>query len=570
VNQFTYLGPLTRPELFFDREKEIEDAYTTCEQIMHGGVGGVLVIGGRGSGKTSFLDAMVRMLNQQKIACAKIALDERMVDAKNEVLFIKTILTELIRASKESSLLEESISDKVINLLRGLKLEGELEINLPGINFIAKASPEQQQQAQFSYIILRDGLNDYLKLVKDKGRKDVQQGAMLLFDEGDCLTLNRGLLQIIRNVFQNMPRVGLMVAGSTRLLGEVSDVFSPLPRFFRKIELGPYPSDVIAREAVRKPIELAQDSLAKEGYQLEVVHREFDNIVITTTGRMPLEMNLLCFFAFDLGAQYYRIEGKKITLYFRFNKRLLDEAIKQLVGTKGYNDFVNELDENTIMCLKLLSKSASKATLDELTMLIRLNQSGDSLQEMPISKVCNRIIEYEKDLPNVSSLIDSIIDKGDKYKIYVLNSTIIGKPMYEVEDQWVRSYFKYGWTEADVELELGLRPKFGGIRVFGDPIASTLHSVFFPRISEHIGSYPAQNFKAHTGSDYGKYLRPQEGRQILTASYVRMANSSVGHYALNLEKSFEAELLKREIDEVLYSLKEAHFADETGTTIVKD
>jgi hypothetical protein len=555
--------------LFFDREKELQDAYITCEQILGGGVGGVLVIGGRGSGKTSFLDALLRLLNQEKIAGAKIALDERMVDPKSEVLFIRTLLAELLRASKESGLLEEALSDKIIGMLQGLRIEGELELSLPGLNFVARASPEKLEQSQFSYIVLRDGLNDYLKLIKEKGKKNVRQGAILLFDEGDCLTLNRGLLQIIRNVFQNMPRVGLVVAGSTRLLGQVSDVFSPLPRFFRKIELGPYPSDPIAREAIRKPIEIARNLLARDGFELEVVHREFDNIVIRTTGQMPLEMNLLCYFAFDMGAQRCRIEGSKITLYFKFHKELLDEAIKQLVGTRGYNDLVNSLNEEETICLKLLSTSVGKATIEELTLLLKLNQFGDSLQEMPISKVCNRIREYEVDVPNVASLIKAIIEKGESQKIFVLNSTIIGKPMYEVEDQWIRSYFKYGWTEADVELELGLRPKFGGIRVFGDPVATTIHSVFFPRISKHIGSYPAQNFKAHTGSDDGRYLHPQKERQLLIASYTREANSSSGHYAVNLDSKYEAELLKREADELLFSLKEVGFIDNPTTMIVK-
>lgn len=344
---------------------------------MNEGVGGILVVGGRGSGKTSFLDALVRILKEKRIACAKIALDETMVNPKNEILFFKTILSELLTASKTSGLLEEGISDKVIKMLRGLKLESEFEINFPGINFIAKASRESSgEQTQFSYITLRDGLNDYLKLVKEKGCKDTRQGAILLFDEGDCLTLNRSLLQILRNVFQDMPRVGLVIAGSTGLSGEVSEVFSPIPRFFRKVELGPYPDDRVAFEAISRPIEPMKAALAKEGYQLETVHKAFDQIVIRTTGRMPLEINLLCHFAFDLGAQRCRIEGKKIKVYFKFDKELLDEAIKQLVGTKGYNDFINELDENEMNCLRLLSKSVSRATVDELALLLRLNQAG--------------------------------------------------------------------------------------------------------------------------------------------------------------------------------------------------
>jgi len=140
--------------------------------------------------------------------------------------------------------------------------------------------------------------------------------------------------------------------------------------------------------------------------------------------------------------------------------------------------------------------------------------------------------------------------------------------MYEVEDQWVRSYFKYGWTEEDVDLELGFKPKFGGIRVFGDPIATTIHSIFFPRVSEYIGTYPAPSFRAHVGADSGRWLRPQKERQLLIVSYIRQANASFCHYAINLKKTYEAELLKREIDEVMYSLKEINFIDAPQIIIV--
>ena len=55
ANNFEYLGPLTRDELFFDRVKEMQDALVVCGQIVKGTTGGVLILGGRGSGKTSFL-----------------------------------------------------------------------------------------------------------------------------------------------------------------------------------------------------------------------------------------------------------------------------------------------------------------------------------------------------------------------------------------------------------------------------------------------------------------------------------------------------------------------------------
>lgn len=559
---------MVKPELFFDRKKELVDAYVTCEQILNGGVGGILVIGGRGIGKTSFLDALGRLLREKNIANAKIALDETMVKEENEIAFIQLMLTELLEASRKSGLLEEKITDKVVNMLRGLDVEGEMDISLPGLNFIAKASREKLSP-KFSSIVLRDGLLDYVKLIEQKGRKETRKGAFLMFDEGDCLTLNKSLLQIFKNVFQNMPKIGIVIAGSTRLTGQVSDVFSPLPRFFMKIELGPYPDDSTAFEAIRKPIEVARSLLHKEGFEFDVVHGTFDKIVIQTTGRMPLEINLLCHFAFDIGAQNFKFEANRITLYFKFDKKLLDEAYKQLVGTRGYNDFIRELSESEVNLMRLLSKSSSKATIEEMTLLLRLDICENSLQELPVSKVVCIMKEYKKEIPKVSPLIDSIIQKGDKYKIGVLGSTLVGKTLFEVEDQWVRSYFKYGWREEDVDIELGIKPKFGGIRVFGDPIASIMHSIFFPRISEFTGTHPAQSFRAHVGTDSGQWLQPQRNNELLVASYIRLANDFMGHYAINLKKPYDATTLKREFDEVLEALKELGIIEKPDTMLIK-
>lgn len=560
ANPFQYLGPLSNPDLFMDREFELRDSYITCEQILRGGVGGILIIGGRGSGKTSFIDALIRMLNERKVSCAKIDLDERMVAQENEVLFIRTILTELLNASKTSGLLEENIIDKAISLLRGI--ETEMEISLPGMKFIGTSSTSDKQ---FSYIILRDGLRDFLKLLDEKGKADTRHGAILILDEGDLLTLNRGLMQIMRNVFQNMPCVGLVVTGSTHLLEQVSDVFSPIPRFFRKIELGQYPNDTIAHESIQKPIGIAIKSLEEEGIKIKVYHQEFESIVVRETGRMPLDINLLSHFAWDKAALRRALRGDIVELYFDFDKILLDQAISQLVGTREYASFIGELSDTEIILLQLLSKSPSKATIEELTILMELNKSGDSLQELPLSNIGYYIRESAKYYTDTNAIIKRIIEKGNMHHIQVISATLIGKPMYVTEDHWVRSYFKYGWTEEDVDIVLGIKPKFGGIRIFGEPVASIIHSIFFPRVSEYFSTLNS-TFKAHVGENDGKSLRPDKGMQLINCSYIRQSNATINHYTLHISEKVESAEIIIELQGVLYNLREVGLIDAPSVT----
>lgn len=58
LNAYEYNGPLTNRELFIDRGRELEDAYMVCQRIVRGGIGGVFVVGGRASGKTTFLNKL--------------------------------------------------------------------------------------------------------------------------------------------------------------------------------------------------------------------------------------------------------------------------------------------------------------------------------------------------------------------------------------------------------------------------------------------------------------------------------------------------------------------------------
>src|SRR5438552_10496371 len=79
ANPFEYQSPIRREELFFDRRVELKEALLVCEKIAKGSTGGVSVYGGRGVGKTSFLNALRRSLAKIGIASARIPLDDTMV-----------------------------------------------------------------------------------------------------------------------------------------------------------------------------------------------------------------------------------------------------------------------------------------------------------------------------------------------------------------------------------------------------------------------------------------------------------------------------------------------------------
>ncbi len=72
ANPYVCLGPVSNKKFFFDREHELSDAVVVCEQILRGNTGGVLLTGGRGSGKTNFLEALQRKMTEIRITNVQI------------------------------------------------------------------------------------------------------------------------------------------------------------------------------------------------------------------------------------------------------------------------------------------------------------------------------------------------------------------------------------------------------------------------------------------------------------------------------------------------------------------
>ncbi len=552
-NPFEYLGPLKNHEFFFDRHEELKNSLIVCEQILRGTSGGVLIIGGRGSGKTSFVDELRRLLNQRNIANVKIPLNTSVVNPGDEVLLFRTIISELFKAAEEAQLLEKNIVRKILDYMDGLETNAELEIDIPGIKFIVNAS-KKGVQTKIPYIVLRDGLNDFIKFVNKNPKKGIRAGAIIIFDEGDVLTLNKDLLQILRNVFQDIPKIGLIVAGSTKLLTQVSEVFSPIPRFFRKIELGPYPRPEDVNTAIAVPLKHACKELYEKEINLNVIHNGFDPIIQMISGRMPMEINLLSYFAFDVGAKYARIERNgNVSLYMKVNKNLMDETIRQLRGAKEYDSFIDELKEKEKLFLDLLSRSLEKATVDELTLLITLHELGDKLQSFKITDICNFFNEYMGHRKKIQDVLDSIQQKAEKHKISVITLSLTGLSLLSVEDQWIRSYFKFGWRYHDVDIELGIKPDFGGIRVFGDPIATVIHSILFPRMTPSIANN--YSFKAHTGKDDGLHLYVMKGGQIVGLNYQRVADGETYHLVFNIKEKAYLDDINKDLQTIGDALK---------------
>jgi hypothetical protein len=237
----------------------------------------------------------------------------------------------------------------------------------------------------------------------------------------------------------------------------------------------------------------------------------------------------------------------------------MDEAIGQLRGTKEYDSFINGLAEPEAHFLRLLSKSIYKESLEEITSHLVLDELGNKLQILPAIEIGKIIIESKKHKPDVQALMDSITSRSEKLGFSVLRSGLTPAILYEVEDQWIKSYYKYGWKYRDVDLELGIRPEFNGIRVFGDPISTVIHSALFPRMTEWLGG--TDTFRAHYGQNDGSHLTPARDRLIVGIRFQRTADKTKYHLAFQMKQDADFDFWESEMSTLASHMNKAGLID---------
>ncbi|KQV18263.1 hypothetical protein ASC97_29850 [Rhizobium sp. Root1203] len=120
---------------------------------------------------------------------------------------------------------------------------------------------------------------------------EVKKPIILLIDECNVLKNNRIILEKLRNIFMNLPGYMLMFAATEDFFPIMDDVFSPIMRQFKRIDIGPFKGDDDVRQCVQRPLErfaltprdirtLASSSFIKE--------------VEALSARKPYEIQLIC------------------------------------------------------------------------------------------------------------------------------------------------------------------------------------------------------------------------------------------------------------------------------------
>ena len=310
-NPYDFAKPVTREDRFAGRASELTDikyylslAKQTPEPM------NLAIIGDRASGKTSMLNIIDIEAKKLDLVTARINLNTADAEPIN---FFWKLYDALVNAYCTAGHLFKPGSDEEQVYRRMID---SLDPSADSPNFPLRFPSQYARSIQGSRQISESKLQQDLEYIY------AETGApcLLLFDECNVLTQNRVTLEMLRNVFMNIPGYMITLTGTPAFFPLLDDIFSPIIRQFKKINIQPFDDFSDTVDCVCNPLR----SLGLRANDL-VSDRAIFDIHVTSRGR-PYEIQLLCHFMF---------------------RRLQDQRATQMTVTADVmDDVLNELEAN--------------------------------------------------------------------------------------------------------------------------------------------------------------------------------------------------------------------------------
>lgn len=344
-NPYDFSNPISDENLFIGRKQELQeiDYYLNHAKTAPRPIN-IALLGIRAAGKTSFLNISEIKAIKKDFCTVRINLDED--DSKTLLNFFFKIFDSILLSVCEQG---------AFNGISGETYQTYLEIvstcNIPKekifCNFLfplqyAKAMSSGNRDMQFSdNIFIRD-----LKTITSAIDKPI----VLIIDEGNVLITSRIHLEKLRNIFMNIPRFMIIIAGTKELFPIMDDVFSPIIRQFKKIIISEFKDINETEDCIIKPLKNIGISNPKE--QFEIDNDDIINIHKLSGGK-PYEIQLICHFLF------HRIQ-QKIVKNFKLNLALLEDVLNELESTQDISSrpiltSIKKLNQNQLKFLSTFS-----------------------------------------------------------------------------------------------------------------------------------------------------------------------------------------------------------------------
>jgi tetratricopeptide (TPR) repeat protein len=310
-NPYDFISPIRDPKLFAGRHGELEEIeyYLKLSKSEKPAYFHFALVGPSFAGKTSFLNIIECTARDSGCLAVKISLNKETV--QNDVLFFKEVFDGILTKGAEKGLYG-GITGSVYRAYRKVvdRLDTKAEAKIPFLHGSAYIGFKKKRNRGISQKVL---LHDLEEIRREAQKKHIPT-LVLLFDEGDLLAHNKVLLQKIRNALMQVEGYVLGFSGTENMFSSMSNVFSPLPRFFKRINVENFQNVKETEECLLKPLN-------------DEEKRAFDRACIgeihAITHGTPYEINLIAHYMYRKWK-----EGKN--RHIALTSEVFDDVLKEI------------------------------------------------------------------------------------------------------------------------------------------------------------------------------------------------------------------------------------------------
>ncbi len=286
-NPYDFANPVSDEDLFVGRKDELEeiryylDHAKTAARPMN-----LALLGTRASGKTSTLNISEVEGLKRGFCTVRIDLDED--DARSQLAFFMKLFDATLTAVCEMGGFGGTTGKTYDTYVDMVSVPDDK-------TFCPFLFPLQYARAMGAGnttlpVFDHNVRHDLLKI-----RGEVNRPVVLLFDEANVLAQSRVHLEKLRNIFMNTPGFLIVLTGTPDLFPVMDDVFSPIVRQFKKIEVGSFRRRSDTEECIRRPLEKIKLDPA-DLFDFDDVHGVAE--IHDLSGGRPYEIQLICHMLF--------------------------------------------------------------------------------------------------------------------------------------------------------------------------------------------------------------------------------------------------------------------------------
>ena len=421
-NPYDFINPVKDPKLFAGRHKELEDIgyYLELSKSKRPQYANLALIGQRASGKTSLLNMIKSTSEKKGFLAIKIDLNNEIVE--DDTIFFKEIFDGIMTQGAEKGMYD-GLGSKIYSGFRRLIDTFDFSVEIPllfGTAYVGRR--KGNRNAGISPHIL---VHDLKELHKEARNKDIST-IVLLFDECDLLANNQTLLQKIRNAFMEVDGYILVFSGTERMFPAMDEVFSPIPRFFKRIDVKNFEDFEETKECVLKPLDEEEKKKVDTG-SLQELHR--------LSNGMPYEVKLISHF------MYRRFKETKKEM-MKITVDVLDDVLNELeLLRKGeHHEVANKIRKYGKEHLKVLISvlEIPKATSDQL---IKFNLLDD-VESLNSENIAIKTGEIKGIIPQFK--VDGIINENEDNQLYFVGDDFdLLYLKYYAISQGIKKFFVY-------------------------------------------------------------------------------------------------------------------------------